>query len=240
MARRTEKVAESVARQILVDIRQQHLGPGATLPPESAMLERFGIGRGSLREGLRILEVNGLVTLKPGPRGGPVVAPHDPANFGQMMTLHLQSLGATYRQLLEARVEYETLLARKAAEQTGDIAGQIVRAAMPATEKGTSGDPEYASATSGFHSAVGRASGNPVLALAADSIYSIWTVRVTAILYPPEDRPLVIEQHEAIARAIEKHDARRAEHLMREHMGLYQDYCETRYPARMDDIVDWK
>jgi DNA-binding FadR family transcriptional regulator len=32
------------------------------------MLERFGIGRSSLREALRILEVNGLVTLKPGPR----------------------------------------------------------------------------------------------------------------------------------------------------------------------------
>jgi GntR family transcriptional regulator, transcriptional repressor for pyruvate dehydrogenase complex len=240
LTQRTEKVAESVARQILVDIQQQHLAPGATLPPESAMLERFGIGRGSLREALRILEVNGLVTLKPGPGGGPVVAPHDPRNFGQMMTLHLQSIGATYRQLLEARVDYETLLARKAAEQTGDIAGQIVRAALAGTEKGTSEDPEYASVTSGFHHAVGKASGNPVLALVADSIYSIWTVRVTAVLYPPEDRPLVFEQHEAIARAIEKHDVRRAERVMREHMGLYQDYCEARYPARMEDVIDWK
>src|SRR5215469_16577303 len=42
---RTPKIAESIARQILRDIHRQGLKPGATLPPESAMLERFGVGR---------------------------------------------------------------------------------------------------------------------------------------------------------------------------------------------------
>jgi DNA-binding FadR family transcriptional regulator len=203
------------------------------------MLERFGIGRSSLREALRILEVNGLVTLKPGPKGGPIVAAHDPGDFGQVMTLHLESIGATYRQLLEARVEYEVLLARLAAEREGDEAGEIVRAAFQDPAGTGDGETSYASVTGGFHHSVGQASGNPVIALAADSIYAIWTVRVTEVLYPPEERPLVHQQHEAIVRAIEKHDAKRAERLMREHMGLYLDYSEKRYPARMDDIVDW-
>ena len=105
------------------DIRRDSLTPGSRLPPETEMLERFKVGRGSLREALRILEVNGLVTMRSGPRGGPVVAPRDPASFGQIMTLHLQSANATYRQLLEARVEYEILLARKAAEQDGHEPG---------------------------------------------------------------------------------------------------------------------
>jgi GntR family transcriptional repressor for pyruvate dehydrogenase complex len=238
VAQRTEKVAESIARQILQDIQRNHLEAGSMLPPENAMVEQFGVGRGSLREALRILEVNGLVTLKPGPRGGPVVSPHDPANFGRMMTLHLESLGATFRQLLEARVEHEVVLARKAAEQVGDAAGKLVRASLDPSEPAS--DLRYVSATSGFHRAVGKASGNPVLALAADSIYAIWSVRVTEVLYPADDRAHVLEQHEAIARAIEKHDPKRAERLMREHMQEYVAYCEKRYPARMDDIVDWK
>jgi GntR family transcriptional regulator, transcriptional repressor for pyruvate dehydrogenase complex len=239
VAQRTEKVAESVARQILQDIRRNRLGPGSMLPPESTMVERFGVGRGSVREALRILEVNGLVTLKPGPRGGPVVAPHAPGNFGQMMTLHLQLLGATYRQLLEARLEYEVVLARKAAEQPGEEAGRLVRESLAPSQDGTD-EQRYVSATSGFHSAVGKASGNPVLALAADSIYAIWSVRVTEVLYPADERAQVITHHEAIARAIERHDAKRARRLMREHMLDYVEYCEKRYPARMDDIVDWK
>jgi GntR family transcriptional repressor for pyruvate dehydrogenase complex len=239
VAQRTEKIAESVARQILQNIQANRLGPGSMLPGESAMVEQFGAGRGSVREALRILEVNGLVTLKPGPHGGPVVAPHDPGNFGQMMTLHLQSLGASYRQLLEARLEYEVVLARKAAEQTGEEAGRLVRESLAPRQDGD-GDRQYASATSRFHRAVGMASGNPVLALAADSIYAIWSVRVTEVLYPPEARAEVFKQHGAIGRAIERRDPKRAERLMREHMLDYVEYCEKRYPARLDDIVDWK
>jgi DNA-binding FadR family transcriptional regulator len=237
--RRTEKIAETVARQILRDIKRQGLEPGSMLPPESAMLDRFNIGRGSLREALRILEVNGLVTIKTGPGGGPIVAGHDPRNFGQMSTLHLQSIGATYRELLEARLEYESLLARKAAEQPDDEAGKLVRAAMEASENRVPDDSGYASVTTGFHATVCSAGGNPVLALAANSIQSIWSVRVTSVLFAPEDRPLVFQQHEQITRAIEKHEAKRAERLMREHMQHYQEYCEVRYPARMDDVVDW-
>jgi DNA-binding FadR family transcriptional regulator len=239
VTQRTEKVAESIARQIVQDIHRNNLTPGTTLPPESAMLERFGVGRGSLREALRILEVNGLVVLKPGPGGGPVVAQHDPASFGQMMTLHLQSLGATYRQLLEARVDYEALLAQKAAEREGDEAGEIMRAAMNAPPASSQDDNQYVVATGGFHAAVGRASGNPVLALAADAIYSIWAVRVTRVLYAPEHRDEVLRDHAAIAKAIERHEAKKAERLMREHMVHYKEYCELRYPARMDDLVDW-
>jgi DNA-binding FadR family transcriptional regulator len=232
-------MAEAVARQILREIRQQGLPPGSGLPSESAMLERFSIGRGSLREALRILEVNGLVTIRTGPGGGPVVAAPDPRNFGQMSTLHLQSIGATYRQLLEARVEYEALLARRAAEREDDTAGRAVREAMARSSQPTSDDSRYAAVTSGFHAAVCDAGGNPVLALAANSIQSIWAVHVTSVLFSPEDRPLVHQQHEEITRAIETRKPRRAERLMREHLEHYRAFCEARYPARMDDVVDW-
>jgi GntR family transcriptional repressor for pyruvate dehydrogenase complex len=239
VAQRTEKVAESVAREIVQDIRRNNLGAGSTLPPESAMLERFGVGRGSLREALRILEINGLVVLKPGPRGGPVVAAFDPAHFGQMMTLHLQALGTSYRQLLDSRVEYEAVLARMAAEREGDDAAAIMQAAMAGDLTGVHDDSLYSAATGGFHSAVGLASGNNVLALAADAIYAIWSVRVTRVLYPPDRRDDVLRDHRAIAKAIQKREPKRAERLMREHMVRYKEYCEERYPARMDDLVDW-
>jgi DNA-binding FadR family transcriptional regulator len=232
-------VAEAVAGEIVRDIRRQDLVGGAKLPPESAMMERYRIGRGSLREALRILEVNGLVTLKSGPGGGPVVAAHDPTNFGHMSTLHLQALGATYRQLLEARVEYEAMLARMAAERAGDEAAQAVRKAMDVGKNMLSDDSEYLTTGEGFHTAVCDSSGNPVLALVANSVQAIWSIRVAPVLFPPESRPLVIQQHEAITRAIEKHEATRTERLMREHVLLYLRYCEERYPARMDDVVEW-
>src|SRR6478736_4725215 len=69
VAPRAEKVSEVVARSIVQDIASRELQPGTMLPPESVMLERYRVGRASLREGLRILEIQGLITIKPGPGG---------------------------------------------------------------------------------------------------------------------------------------------------------------------------
>ena len=40
---------------------------------KAAMLDRYGVGRPTLREALRILEVHGLLVIRAGPGGGPVV-----------------------------------------------------------------------------------------------------------------------------------------------------------------------
>lgn len=238
-ARRNEKVAEQVAREILREIQREGLKAGARLPSESVMLERFDIGRGSLREALRILEVNGLVTIKTGPGGGPIVAESNPVSFGQMWTLHLQSIGATYRELLEARVEYESLLARRAAERVTSEASQAIRATLDEVSTHLNDDVQYATAASGFHTAVCAAGDNSVMALAANAIQSLWSRRVTTVLFAEADRPMIIREHRDITKAIERGNGRQAEKLMREHMQRYRDYCEKRYPARLDDIVDW-
>ena len=238
--RSTGKMSERIAREILHDIHRGKLTPGTMLPPETAMLERFGVGRASLREALRILEINGLVMIKTGPGGGPVVAAPDSRDFGQMSTLHYQSHGATFRELLDTRVALEPMLALRAAGQAGPHAGEHVRAALEYSRQfSTTDDLQYARTHSDFHSAVFEASGNPVLALLADSIKDIWAVRVTAVLFPEDQRPQIDTAHAEITRAIEKHEVRRAERLMREHMEHYQQYCELRYPARLDDTVDW-
>jgi GntR family transcriptional regulator, transcriptional repressor for pyruvate dehydrogenase complex len=83
-ARRADKVSEVVARAIVHDIVTGGLEQGATLPSEAVMLSRFGVGRASLREALRILEVHGLITIKPGPGGGPIVAAPTSRSFGRI------------------------------------------------------------------------------------------------------------------------------------------------------------
>jgi len=238
--RGTGKMSEQIAQQVMRDIHRRKLAPGTMLPSETAMVERFGVGRASVREALRILEINGLITIKTGPGGGPIVATPDSRDFGQMSTLHYQALGATFRELLDSRVALEPMLAARAASREGPEAGLLVREALEHGRQHTlSDDEEYAVAHSDFHTAVFEASGNPVLALTANALKDIWTVRVTAVLFPPEMRPGIDAAHAEIAKAIERHETRKAERLMREHMEYYQQYCELRYPARLDDTVDW-
>ena len=90
---RSAKVSELLARDILSDIEERSLRPGAKLLPETAMLRRYGVGRASLREALRILEIYGIIKIKPGPGGGPVVDSVDSADFGRASSFYLNVLG---------------------------------------------------------------------------------------------------------------------------------------------------
>ncbi len=75
------KTSERVARDIVHDIAVQRLQPGDALPAEADMIGQYGVSRESLREALRLLEVQGLIAIRRGPGGGPTVGTVDPANL---------------------------------------------------------------------------------------------------------------------------------------------------------------
>ena len=52
-----------LARRILDEIARRGLGPGDVLPAEAVMARELAVGKGSLREALRILEVTGFITV---------------------------------------------------------------------------------------------------------------------------------------------------------------------------------
>src|ERR1700761_3764543 len=87
------KAAERIARQIVEDISGGTVVPGETLATEASMLKTFKVSRGTLREALRLMEIQGLVVLKSGPSGGPVLARPDPLFAGRMLTLFLRLSG---------------------------------------------------------------------------------------------------------------------------------------------------
>ncbi len=121
------KASESVARDIVDDIVVQRLGERDNLPSEAAMLTHYGVSRETLREALRLLEVQGLISIRRGPGGGPIVGAVDPANLGRMSTLFYHLAGATYGELFEAWVRSEPIIADLAAVNPDR---EAVRAAM--------------------------------------------------------------------------------------------------------------
>ena len=121
------KTSESVARDIVHSVVTGGLGQGDSLPSEARMLEQYGVSRESLREGLRLLEAQGLITLRRGPGGGPVVGTVDPANLGRASTLYYHLVGATYGELFEAWAVAEGYLAERCRPQRGS---RLVRATL--------------------------------------------------------------------------------------------------------------
>lgn len=235
--KRGAKVAEALAQEIVHEIVSRKLPPGTLLPSEAQMIEDYGVGRGSLREALRILEVHGLITMKPGRNGGPMVIEARTRDYGRMSTLFFHLGGVTFRELVDARLVMEPMMARLAAERRGQ---ELVGLLADPAETRVEDDGTYFVATSDFHKSVAAMSGNSVLNLLSASLEDIFRDQVSGILSPPGERRDVLAVHAAIADAIADGRAEDAETLMREHMQQYADWVHIRHPNLLDAVVDWQ
>ena len=230
------KLSARVARRIVDYITENEIPPGRTLPPERVMLEQLGVSRGTLREALRILEVHGLITLKPGPTGGPVVERMAGRQLGLASTLHFHMAGATFRELWEARVTIEPVMARLAALRNSPDDDERLRATMERARHVPEGEV-YLEAASDFHTTLGSMTGNRILDLYAISFSEVWNAHAHDLVFPEGERAPVFEAHEAIAEAVLAGDADRAEALMREHMEAMMAYVDRRHPGVLDEVV---
>src|SRR6202034_1454610 len=76
-----------------------------------------GVGRTTLREALRLLETRGVLTIRPGPGGGPIVRHPKPADLSESLTLILRFRHASLGEVRDARRALEPMIANLAAEE---------------------------------------------------------------------------------------------------------------------------
>jgi DNA-binding FadR family transcriptional regulator len=233
---RGPKLSAQVARRIVELIVDEGVQPGQTLPPERLMVEQLGVSRGTLREALRILEVHGLISLKPGPTGGPVVEEMTGKELGQASTLHFHIAGATFGEIWEARLAIEPMMARLAAERTSPEIAEELRLVMEEAEAQT-GDDDFVRSTSRFHTTVSGLSGNRVLDLYAVAFSEIWNEHVRGRAFPEAARGRVFHDHRAIADAVIAGDGELAERLMREHVAEMMRFVGERHPGILAEVV---
>ncbi|MDB5687164.1 MAG: hypothetical protein JWR77_1753 [Rhizorhabdus sp.] len=85
-----------LARQIIDEIRTRGLPSGTFLGTEPDILSRFGVGRGTWRQALRLLEEHPAVTSRRGTGGGIYVASPDGLRAEQMIAAWLSEQGASF------------------------------------------------------------------------------------------------------------------------------------------------
>ncbi len=240
-SRRTEKISEAIAREIVQDIVARGLKAGAKLPPETDMLSSYGVGRASLREALRILEINGLIRIKPGPGGGPIVNGVSSHDFGRMLTLYFHVSRASFRELLEARLIMEPIMVGLVAQRRDPEDLERLAENVERTRAEIGRDYEqYLTAAVAFHDLLAGMSGNRILELYGRGLRDIYAMRVTEVVHATGAQREIAAAHEEIVDAIKAGDVARSERLMRQHMQQYHDFFTARMPGLLEEIVDWR
>lgn len=238
--RRTLKTSEVVALDIVRDIVSQKLKAGDRLPLEAEMLVHYSVSRSSLREALRLLEVQGLIAIRPGPGAGTVVGKVLPGNLARTVTLHLHMSGATYDSLLDTWMMTEPLLAEQAAKNPNR---KRVREAMkPFLEGGENchGPMRQVAAGLAFHDVVADLAGNQVLTLLLNVVGFIVAEQVltSAPREALEDR--IVDDHKALAEAIIAGKPLVARRLMEEHVRHVVEDFRAVWPRRVGEKVQWR
>jgi DNA-binding FadR family transcriptional regulator len=237
--RRPPKTAMLVAQRIVRDVVRSRMSPGELLPPERVMLEKYATGRGTLREALRLLEFQGVISLKPGPGGGPVLQNPTAFHLASTLMLLMQLNHASYHVIVEVRNAIEPVISELAAEQISEASLAELGQTIDQMRSEIGDRDSFLEANKRFHDIIAWSSGNVLFAYIIDSLLGILDGTVLGIDYPSHRRIAIMKAHEEIYQALVSRDPQASRERMRQHIEEYTRYAKKKFPSVLDETITW-
>lgn len=220
-----QKIADLICEDIKHWIVMENLEPGDRLPNEKALMERYECAKGTIREALRVLEVEGLIKLKTGPGGGAIIheVTIDPASRALRNFLHFQHVDGSQVYQLRRLVEVEI---------AGSVVGRLDEAAMRRLRENIAqcqrphddepSQRQHRMLELEFHNVLAEYCPNPLLRFVSQFLNDLLRdLVVIKKAYKPERHAFDeanIRYHIALLDAFEVQDRARVRELMHEHM----------------------
>ncbi len=217
-------VADSLRERIL----SGELADGAMLPKQDDLIAEFKVSPPSIREACRILETEGLITVRRGNVGGAVV--HHPRSgmAAYMIGLVLQSKDTNLLDVVTAMHKLEPACAAACAVRSDRAQAVLpkLRALMTAAEDAIDDADAYVRLARQFHVEMVASCGNETLTLVVGALEKLWSAHVDLLarqqsrlgsFSDKKVREATAREHEHIYDLIAKGDERGAEQAVRDH-----------------------
>jgi len=191
------------------------LRPNDVLPTETELAERFSINRSTVREGIRLLEQNGLV-VRGAAKRLTVAVPRlfDIASrTSRALLLH----DVTFHELWQTYMILEPSLAELAARNADEATIAKLERNIEALEAATDDIDRFYEIDSEFHQIIAEAANNKPLLMAREPISILMLPAAFTLLPRLNTYDRVIEAHRQILDAIRSHDPARSAEWMRKH-----------------------
>jgi GntR family transcriptional repressor for pyruvate dehydrogenase complex len=208
------KVAVAIGERIV----DRRLHEGERLPSETELARQFGVNRSTVREALRELESNGLVTRRPGSKRMSVSRPqHDVVAEGVSRALALHNV--TFVEVWQALKILEPPIAELAARARSieDLAAIIVETQRFVSDNATTQKAVQHAAE--FFRLVGKATHNQVLGLAQEPLLQLLEPSLRVMIDKvPQARARIAVAQRRICEALQERDAETAHTWMAKHI----------------------
>lgn len=233
---RQPRLAEIVAASLRNDILSGRLKEGDLLPRQENLFKEFRVSLPAVREAMRILETEGLISVRRGNVGGAVVHLPTPERSAQMISMVLQTRGTTLDDVSEALLYIEPVCARLCAARADRMTEVVpyLRTVIEAQQSEFGDAGHYNTNARKFHETLVRRCGNESMIVVIGSLETIWSAHESSVWGSTEgssgdttaaESPLVsktrraaLRDHEKILAAIEAGDEDRAGTLSARHL----------------------
>jgi GntR family transcriptional regulator, transcriptional repressor for pyruvate dehydrogenase complex len=225
------RAREQVETQIREAILSGTFKRGEKLPSEAELAESFAVSRTTVREALRSLAAAGLIFKVPGASGGSFVQVIDYRSLGGVLgdsivnTLRLGTV--EYDEVAQVRYLLEVPSAKLAAANRTEEDVETLRSIVDQQKEITFDHPDVPRLDIDFHSGIGDASGNRVLASFVTALHQAIRPVLAKHLDAKAGRDTV-RQHAAIVKAIGEGDAEAAAGAMEKHLNYLQKLRDVR------------
>jgi DNA-binding FadR family transcriptional regulator len=233
-------IADEVRRLII----EGQFEDGERLGHEPELIERFGVSRPSLREALRILEAEGLITVVRGVQGGVIVHQPDHRQAARTAALVLQARNVSLADVFEARTIVEPAAVRIVAQGRGHKAAATELRALIAEEEATIDEPDtFAQVNTRFHEALVALAGNQTMTILVEMLNDVVTRAVAAVAQTPAEESVAtrrrgVRSQQRLADLIEAGDAEAAEAHWRTHMVVVGKVLLGQQAKTVVDLLD--
>jgi GntR family transcriptional regulator, transcriptional repressor for pyruvate dehydrogenase complex len=233
------KTYDVLAEQLRRTIIDGQLEEGSRLPSERELVDQTGLSRGSVREALRMLQVEGLARPRPGRFGGNIVTRPDNNSMAHFVGQFVLSRRIPLRALQETRETIEPALARLAAANRTEEDLAKLRALNEALAAPDLDAGRFAEINVTWHNTVAAASRNDLLSAL---LYAMSSGVIAATTFQVYDSPAI---HKAVCRvhgrifdAIAARDGDAAFRRMERHVKAAREKAKDREDGdlRLDEV----
>ena len=161
----TTRAWRTVLDHLERELGEGRLGPGDRLPGERELAARLGVGRSSVREAVRVLDVMGVVRTATGsgPSAGAIIVARPGAGMSTMLRLQTAAQAFGVDDVVATRVALEVAVVGTLAAAYDDAHLTPARELLVAMEDEALTPEEFLALDARFHLALAEATGNQVM-----------------------------------------------------------------------------